>query len=206
VRKLWRLGFQANVDEVVSVGAAVEHALSGRDGGSAFVIGAQSFVDHVAAAGLRIVNRTPFASRAEVVVVSGHDALVYEELRVATQAVLRGAELVGAARDATFPMPDGPWPGSGAVLAAVETAVGRRADVVIGKPEPPMYAAALDGLAGPVLAVGDRLEVDVAGARAAGLDAALVLTGGATATEAAVADPAPTMVSPSLGTLVGVTS
>jgi ribonucleotide monophosphatase NagD (HAD superfamily) len=86
-------------------------------------------------------------------------------------------------------MPDGPWPGSGAILAAVEAAAGRRADLVVGKPGPAMYAAALDGVAGPVLAVGDRIEVDVAGARAAGLDAALVLTGGASRAEAEAAEP-----------------
>ena len=178
VRKLWRLGFRANVGEVVSVGSAMQQRLAERGGGTAFVIGAQALVDHVAAAGLRIVNRTPFASRADVVVVAEHEDLDYGELRTATQAVLRGGELIGATRDATFPMPDGPWPGSGAVLAAVEAATGRSADLVVGKPEPAMYVAALDGLPAPVLAVGDRVEVDVAGARAAGLDAALVLTGG----------------------------
>ena len=53
-----------------------------------------------------------------------HDDLVFDELRVATQAVLRGAELIGATRDSSFPMPDGQWPGTGAVLAAIETATG----------------------------------------------------------------------------------
>ena len=198
VRKLWRLGFRANVGEVVSVGAALQRQLAERDGGTAFVIGARALVDHVAAAGLRIVNRTPFASRADVVVVAEHEDLDYGELRTATQAVLRGAELIGATRDATFPMPDGPWPGSGAVLAAVEAATGRSADVVVGKPESAMYVAALDGLPAPVLAVGDRLEVDVAGARAAGLDAALVLTGGARRPS----DDGALRVADSLGTLV----
>ena len=79
---------------------------------------------------MRIVNRTEFATRADVVVVGAHEALTYEELRIAAQAVLRGAELIGATRDATFPMPDGPWPGTGAVLAAIETAAGRTADRV----------------------------------------------------------------------------
>src|SRR3954469_23305922 len=120
VRKLWRLGFQAAVSEVITVGATLQFLLSQRTGGAAYVIGSQALIDHVADAGLRVVNRTGFASRADVVVVGGHDDLVYEELKVATQAVLRGAELIGANRDATFPMPDGPWPGSGAVLAAIE--------------------------------------------------------------------------------------
>jgi HAD superfamily hydrolase (TIGR01450 family) len=204
VRKLWRLGFQANVGEIASVGAAVQRALAERGGGSAFVIGSAAFVGHVADAGLRIVNRTPFASRADVVVVAGHEAFAFEELKVATQAVLRGAVLIGASRDATFPMPDGPWPGTGALLAAVETATGRPADLVVGKPEPAMYAAALDGLGGGrVLMVGDRLDVDVAGAHGAGLDAALVLTGGASAREAESAPGgAPRFISASLATLV----
>jgi HAD superfamily hydrolase (TIGR01450 family) len=203
VRKLWRLGFQAAVDEVLSVGAAVQRLLAEREGGAAFVIGSQALVDHVAEAGLRVVNRTPFATRADVVVVGAHEAFVFEELKVAVQAVCRGALLVGATRDPTFPMPDGPWPGTGAVLAAVETAVGRKADIVVGKPEPAMYEAARASLGpGRVLAVGDRLDIDVAGARRAGLDSALVLTGTTSRAEAAAADPRPTLVADSLAALV----
>jgi HAD superfamily hydrolase (TIGR01450 family) len=203
VRKLWRLGFQASVAEVITVGTAVEALLAARDGGAAFVIGAQALVDHVAEAGLRIVNRTPFATRADVVVVGAHDKFDYDELRVATQAVMRGALLIGATRDATFPMPDGPWPGTGALLAAVETATGHPADVVVGKPEPAMYEAARASVGpGRVLAVGDRLEIDVAGARRAGLDSALVLTGGTSRAEAAAADPRPTFTADSLADLV----
>jgi len=204
VRKLWRLGFQASLPEILSVGAAVQFALAERPGGgTAFVVGSQALVDHVAEAGLRVVNGTQFATRADVVVVGGHDDFVFEELKVATQAVLRGADLIGATRDAVFPMPDGPWPGTGAVLAAVETAVGRKASMVIGKPEPTMYEAARDRLGpGRILGVGDRLEIDVLGARRAGLDQALVLTGGASRIEAEAAEPSPTFIADSLATLV----
>jgi glycerol-1-phosphatase len=203
VRKLWRLGFQASLAEVVTVGAALQFHLSGRERGSAFVVGSQALIDHVAAAGLRILNRTPFATRADVVVLGAHDELTYDELRIATQAVLRGAELVAATRDRTFPMPDGPWPATGAVLAAVEAATGRTADLVVGKPEPAMYEAGRDRLGpGRMLAVGDLLEVDVAGARRAGLDSALVLTGGTSREAATAADPQPTHVADSLAALV----
>lgn len=205
VRKLWRLGFQASLDEVLSVGAALQFWLAdARNGrGTAFVVGSQALVDHVAEAGLRIVNGTPFATRADVVVVGGHDQFGFQELKIATQAVLRGAELIGATRDATFPMPDGPWPGTGAVLAAIETATGRRASRTVGKPEPAMYEAARDRLGpGRILAVGDRLDIDVAGARRAGLDSALVLTGSTSRAEADAADPRPTHVADSLAALV----
>ena len=203
VRKLWRLGFQAALSEVVTVGATVQFLLGDRNGGAAYVVGSQALVDHVAEAGLRIVNRTEFASRADVVVVGAHEQLTYDEIRIAAQAVRRGAELIGATRDATFPMPDGPWPASGAVLAAIETAAGRKADRIAGKPEPPMYEAARDRLgAGRCLGVGDRLEIDVLGARRAGMDSALVLTGGATRAEAEVAEHRPTHVADSLAALV----
>ena len=203
VRKLWRLGFQASLAEIVTVGAALQFHLAGRGHASAFVIGSDALVGHVAEAGLRILNRTPFATRADVVVLGAHEDFDYDELRIATQAVLRGAELVAAARDRTFPMADGPWPATGAVVAAVEAATGHQADLVVGKPEPAMYEAARDRLGpGRMLAVGDLLEVDVAGARRAGLDSALVLTGGTTREVAAGADPQPTHVADSLAALV----
>jgi len=206
VRKLWRLGFQASLAEVVTVGGALQHFLATRGGGSAFVVGPAAIHRHVSDAGMRVVNRTDLAARADVVVVAGHLGLTFDELRVATQAALRGAMLVGAGRDATFPMPDGPWPGSGAILAAVETAAGRPADVVVGKPERGIFDAALDRLgAGRVLVVGDRLDADVAGAARMRLDAALVLSGVSTAEDVAAAGrevTAPVAVAPTLAALV----
>ena len=203
VRKLWRLGFQAALDEVVTVGAAVQYLLAETGHPrTTYVIGTAAMAEHVAAAGMRVVNGTDLATRAELVVVAGHDRFDYAELRTAVQAVRRGAELIGTTRDATFPMPDGPWPGTGAVLAAVEAGAGRRADVIAGKPEPGMYAAAIDRLGpGRVLAVGDRLDMDVAGARRAGFDAALVLTGAASRADVEAADPAPTHVAESVADL-----
>ena len=73
-------------------------------------------------------------------------------------------------------MPEGRGRAPGALLAAVETASGRTAEIV-GKPSPRLFHTALDRLGeGRTLVVGDRLDSDVAAAAAAGLDAALVLT------------------------------
>ena len=205
VRKLWRLGFQASLDEVMTAGAALQFTLAAHrsGGGAAFVIGSQALVDHVAEAGLRIVNNTEFATRADIVVVADHARFDYGELRIATQALQRGAELIGLSRDRTFPMPDGPWPGSGAVLAAVETAAGRKADTIVGKPEPAMYEAARDRLGeGRILALGDRLDADVLGAKRAGIDSALVLTGATQRAQVDGATPAPTHVAESLAALL----
>ena len=94
------------------------------------------------------------------------------------------------------------WPATGSVVAAVEAATGMQARSV-GKPEPQLFLTALDRL-GPAraLVVGDRLDADMAGARAAGLDGALVLTGASTAEMARDADPAPAFVAATLAELL----
>jgi HAD superfamily hydrolase (TIGR01450 family) len=185
VTKLWGLGIKASLADVVTVGGATQHLLAETRGGmTAFVIGTASMLDHVADAGLRLLNGTDLASRAEVVVVAGTEHLVYEDLRVASLAVRRGADFLATGRDPTYPQPDGLWPGTGAILAAVEYATGRTATIV-GKPEPQLFLTALDRLGdGKTLVVGDRLDSDVAAAGRAGLDAALVLSGGTSAEEA----------------------
>jgi ribonucleotide monophosphatase NagD (HAD superfamily) len=138
--------------------------------------------------------------------VAAHDDLHYDELRGAVQAVLAGAGLVCAGRDKTFPMPDGPWPGTGAIVAAVEEATGAVA-VNVGKPAAQPFLTALDRLgADPsgarALVVGDRLDSDVAGARAAGLDGAIVLSGATSEAQARAADPAPVAIAPTLAELL----
>jgi HAD superfamily hydrolase (TIGR01450 family) len=205
VRRLWASGIQASIEEIVSVGAAMQHLLAERfEGARAVVIGSVALHRHVIDAGLRVVNRTSRVAEAEVVVVGVHERFDYGELREATRATLNGATLIGAARDSNFPAPDGLWPGGGALLAAVEVASGVTAHVVVGKPEPQLFLTALDRLgAGRALMIGDRLDIDVAGAHAAGIDAALVLSGG---TDRAAAEawpgPAPVAIADTLADLV----
>lgn len=204
VRRLWSMGAQASLEEVVTVGAAIQYELATHHKRRrTFVIGSPAIFRHVGDAGCRIVNGTEWATRAELVVVAGHERFGYEELRIATQAVLAGAEILAAGRDATFPMTDGPWPATGAILAALEYATGCRARSV-GKPEPVIFEAALDRLPpGPALVVGDRLDSDLAGAAAAGLDGAIVLSGATERSEAEAAEnPAPVAVAEDLLTLV----
>lgn len=185
VAKLWRIGVQASLADVVTVGGALQHLLAEtRYGRTAFVIGTESLRRHVADAGLKVVNGTDLATRADVVVVAGTEDLVYDDLRAAALAARRNGDLLGTSRDPTYPMPDGLWPGTGALLAAVEYASGRSASIV-GKPEPQLILTAIDRLGeGRTLVVGDRLDTDVAAAAKAGVDAALVLTGGADQREA----------------------
>jgi HAD superfamily hydrolase (TIGR01450 family) len=204
VARLWRIGIRASVHDVVTVGGAMQHLLAEtRSRRTAFVIGTDALVRHVSDAGLRVLNGTDLASRAEVVIVGGTEDLVYADLREASLAVRRGADFLATARDPTHPRPDGLWPGTGAILAAVEVASGRKAEIV-GKPEPQLFITALDrlGADGRTLVVGDRVDTDLSAAAAAKLDAALVLTGGAGPEALNGFEPEPVAVTETLADLV----
>jgi 4-nitrophenyl phosphatase len=198
-RKLRGLGIEASADEVVTSAQATATMLAHRaaeDGrpSSAFVIGERGLRQALEAAGIAVVDGD--RGEAGFVVVGWDRSVDYAKLRTATVLVGRGALLVATNQDPAYPAPGGElWPGAGALLAAVETASGARATAVVGKPHRPLFEAAVDRAgAGPALVVGDRLETDVAGALAAGLDAALVLTGAASAGDLLDQDALPTMV------------
>jgi HAD superfamily hydrolase (TIGR01450 family) len=203
VARLWKIGIRASMSDVVTVGGALQHLLAEtRSGRTAFVIGTEALRRHVAEAGLKILNGTDLASRAEVVVVGGTDELVFNDLRVGSLAVRRGADFLATARDPTYPQPDGLWPGTGAILAAVEVASEQTAEIV-GKPRPQLLFTALDRLGeGRTLVVGDRVDTDLAAAAAAELDAALVLTGGAKREALNGFEPEPVAVTDNLAELL----
>jgi glycerol 3-phosphatase-2 len=204
VARLWKIGIRASVRDVVTVGGALQHLLAEtRSGQTAFVVGTDALRRHVTDAGLRVLNGTDLASRAEVVVVGGTEDLTYDDLRYAALAVRRGADFLATARDSTYPQPDGLWPGTGAILAAIEVASGRTAETV-GKPQPQLMLTALDrlGESRRTLVVGDRVDTDLAAAAAAQLDAALVLSGGTERQALNGFEPEPVAVTETLADLI----
>ena len=179
VQRLWGHGVRGSAHEVVTSGVVMQGYLAERfAGGVAVVVGSPAMVRHVRAAGLRVVSRESHVADADVVVLAGHPDLSYRELTLAVRAAHAGAPVIATGRDRLVPSENGVVPGTGAVVAYVEYASGAEA-VAVGKPGPDAWRIARERLAvdGPVLAVGDRLDSDVGGAVAAGLDAALVLSG-----------------------------
>ena len=94
-------------------------------------------------------SRSPTPQRigTQAVVVGWDRHADYEKLCRASLLVERGASLFATNADASYPAADGNWPGAGALLAAVETTTGARAEV-FGKPEPPIMLAALERAGG----------------------------------------------------------
>lgn len=189
-------GVEVGEDRVVTAGLVTARLAAERcgQGASAFAIGAAAFEEAVAAAGLEPLEGE--AGRdADAVLVSGHRGFDYEELLTATLALQRGAALFATSRDPTLPMPGGEWPGTGAVLAAVETASGATAEIG-GKPERHLFEMARERIAAAerVAMVGDRVSSDVEGGRRAGLETILVLSGATSREQAESAVPPPDQI------------
>lgn len=206
--RLGELGVAVSAEQIVTAGMVAARLAGETSGeaGSALVIGAPALKEMVAATGARVVEGKG-AWDADVVVVSGHRGFDYDELLAAKRALDRGAILFATSHDPTMPYPGGELPGTGAVLAAVETASGRQAEIA-GKPERHLFEMAIEVLRGSfrtddvqkeprdlrVAMVGDRITSDIEGGRRAGLETVLVLSGTTSREEAAVADPAPDFV------------
>ena len=202
--RLRGMGVEVGEEQIVTAGMVVARLAAEAAGpqGSAFVIGASTLKEMVVAAGATLLDGEA-AREAGVVVVSGHRGFDYEELLSAKLALDRGAALVATSHDPTMPMPGGDWPGTGAILAAVETASGREAEIA-GKPERHLFEMALAAIGGGERAamVGDRISSDIDGGRAAGLATVLVLSGASDGAEAEAAEPAPDHVIENLAGLL----
>lgn len=163
-------------DVLTSAQAAV--ALAGQHaqpGAAILVVGAPSFVDLVRDAGYEPVFS---ADDNPTVVLHGHSPdNGWRQLSEAALAIQRGATYIASNLDSTLPMDRGFMVGNGSMVAAVTNATGVIPDAA-GKPGPAMFDLAVDrlGVHRP-LAVGDRLDTDIAGGVAAGMDTLHVLTG-----------------------------
>jgi HAD superfamily hydrolase (TIGR01450 family) len=190
--RLAQLGVAVGPERVVTAGTvAARLAAKAAPGGGAFVLGREALRETVSATGLELLDAAE-AEAAGVVVVSGFRDFDYGHLLASKRALDAGAALVGTSRDPTMPMPGGAWPGSGAVLAAVEVASGRTAEIA-GKPERHLFELALAAMPGAkrVAMVGDRVSSDIEGGRRAGLETILVLSGATGREEAGRAEPRP---------------
>ncbi|HEX8972816.1 HAD-IIA family hydrolase [Oryzihumus sp.] len=176
--QLTRLGVSLTEADVVTSAQAGAARVRDRvgDGARVLAVGGEGVRAALREEGLVAVSEAAGA----VAVLQGFGTDVgWRELAEAAYAVQSGAVWVATNVDATLPTDRGTAPGNGTLVAAVRSATGADPDVV-GKPWTPLYelsARRLDIDASQTLAVGDRLDTDIAGANAAGVDALVVLTG-----------------------------
>lgn len=204
--RLCGIGIPATADDVLTSSAALVHVVAaahGAEDARVLVVGPPALHELVRRQRLRVVAAAD-APTADVVIVGGHAGFDYGELCAATEAIRAGARLYATGRDDVFPVADGLRPATGAILAAIETAGGAPA-TIIAKPEPAMFRLARAALAGceRIAVVGDHLVTDIAGAKRAGLDAILVLSGVTRRADIAAAPFPPDLVLDSMAAFAG---
>ncbi len=189
VKKLKKIGIAARKNEIdTSAYAAAKFIASKNPHAKVFVFGERGVKDEIKSAGLKIAG----AGEKADYLVSGLDRhATYAKIRDASIILQRGIFWVACNMDRTLPMHGNEyWPGSGSLASALAYASNRSPDIVIGKPNPEIIKSIIASCAknkikkSEIALVGDRLEIDMALANAAGIVPILVLTGVATASDA----------------------
>lgn len=202
--KMRRLGVPASREEfLTAVEATVYYLRQNRSPADVYyAVGTASFRRQLAEAGLTLRD-TPDDDVTAVLV--GFDTeLTYAKVEDACRLLARGADFLATNPDWACPTLFGFLPDCGAICELISRAAGRT-PTFIGKPDPTMIHLALNqtGCAPETaLMVGDRLYTDIACGVNAGVDTALVLTGEATAADAAVSDTPPSLVCRDLADLL----
>jgi 4-nitrophenyl phosphatase len=176
VEKLAGMGIRVTPDEILTSGVATAQYLAATaPGASVYVIGTEGLCQVLADYGLRLSS----GDRADFVVVGWDQELTFRKLADATILIRAGAKFIGTNPDVTWPDDQVLLPGNGATLAYLQASTSV-APLIIGKPERPMFDAALAALGtdrAETAMLGDRIETDILGAQNAGLRGILVLSG-----------------------------
>ncbi len=174
---LSEMGIPTNTDQVLtSAQAAIEMAQEHLpEGAAVLVLGSDSFKALAKAGGFEVVASADDQPKA---VLHGHNpATGWAELSEAALSIAAGAHYFASNLDTTLPSERGLCVGNGSMVAAVVSATGVHPKAA-GKPQPAMFHSAVQrvGSTKP-LAVGDRLDTDIAGAVAAEMPTLHLLTG-----------------------------
>lgn len=192
---LTRLGVPARPEEVITSAQAVARIVAEElpRGARVLSVGGEGLRVALAERELEIVES---ADDAPAAVVQGYGGpeLAWGRLVEAALAVGRGVPWFASNTDLTVPSGRGIAPGNGAAVEVVRIATRWMRDApeprVAGKPQPPMHRETIlrTGARRP-LVVGDRLDTDIEGAHAGGVDSLLVLTGVTDAAQLPAAPP-----------------
>ena len=185
VEKLKGFGIDSEEDRIFTSSTVTADYLLNQyeKGAPVHVVGMSGLIDTVMQYGLSVTTGEDKPPHKVVAVAAGMDREInYKKITVAMQLILDGAEFVATNLDASFPVSDGFWPGTGAIIGALIGATNQE-PTVIGKPESAIYETAMsrfDANPEATAMLGDRLETDILGAQRAGIGTIMVLTGVAT--------------------------
>lgn len=183
VKKLENMGIPSNPEDIITSIMAIAHYIKYQhqdlNQKKAYVVGTQALKREINRIGLALVEGEE-AKMADFVIIGGHPGFHYDEIKISTLAIRNGALFYATNRDPIVPSEEGYVPATGSELAAIEVASGKRA-ITAGKPEAIMFEVAiaknhLDSKEN-IAIIGDRLDTDIMGGKAAGISTILVLSG-----------------------------
>jgi phosphoglycolate/pyridoxal phosphate phosphatase family enzyme len=184
--RLRRMGLEAWDEEVVTAAYAASVYMAEQEQTAVVLaIGEPAMKAELMECGVRMTGDWREATH---VLVGMDMQFDYAKLSAAVRAVRRGAVLIAANPDPNCPVEQDVLPDTWALVRAIETASGREAAAVIGKPSFYFGSKVLEwtGLRPEnCLMVGDRLETDIRFGMHFGMGTALVLTGSSTLEELA---------------------
>ncbi len=179
-------GFDFRPAEILTAGLVAAEFLERRfRGGRVLALTGAWLKSELESRGLRLLTLGQ-AQEADVVLAGRDPNFGQENLAAACRALWSGAAFVATNLDRSVPGPDGPSPGTGAMVASIIYAT-RKRPAVAGKPSRLAARRALYALGCPpeeTVVIGDQIEQDLGLARAAGIRA-ILLTSGTTAPEEA---------------------
>jgi 4-nitrophenyl phosphatase len=181
--KLERMGVKVSPQEVLVSGQATARFLAREYpcGTRAHVFGMPALKQAMTDEGFVLADED-----VQLVVASMDREVTFEKLKRATLLIRGGARFIATNLDPTNPTEEGLLPGTGAMIAALETASETKPQA-IGKPEPTMYQLAMEQMgANPetTAAIGDRADTDILGGKRAGITTICVLSGSSDRAEA----------------------
>ncbi len=163
-------------EEILTSGAmTAEYVVKTYGRATYYLIGERGLDEELRKAGLK----RSLGDHADVVIVGLDRRLTYSRLDRAAKVVSNGADIVASHAARVYMHKHGPAIAAGPIVKALEYATGKRA-TVIGKPSPLMFQIALGKAncdSSDAVMIGDQVETDIVGARKAGVDSILVLTG-----------------------------
>ena len=172
-KRLTEMGIEVQQQEVFTSGWATARYLGESGVRSAYVVGSPGLTFEIRQAEVEVFE----SGQPETVVVGGDERFCYDHLLKATRLILGGARFVATNPDGSYPTSEGPIPGAGAIVAAVQAVTGEAPVAIIGKPNPKLFELALEGLDAKserVAMVGDNPLTDILGALRVGITGILI--------------------------------
>lgn len=173
--KLERMGLNVSADHFyTSAMATAEFLHSQNPESTAYVIGEAALTKALYDHKIYMNDVNP-----DYVVVGETRTYSFEKIEKAIELVLKGAKLIGTNPDITGPTEKGLMPATGALIAPIEIATGKKA-YFVGKPNPLMLRHGLKKLdchSEDIAFIGDRMDTDIIAGIESNVDAVLVLSG-----------------------------